>query len=315
MIVRLGRKWPEKRLVQLTLEICDAFGKQVVGNLVLDGAGEDRFGRGDRDLGGRRAHVGERLSFGLSDFAFRHLGAPHDELFDLGLGLDGEPLGLCLGAGDDRLRFMLGFLLLASVCGKQGFRFRLEPACLVELRFDAFPPVVDTLEQALVRPEITEHADEDDKGDRDPELGFKHWLPQRLSARLMASATSSPPGAMPVSRSTIAPAASLAMLRTFPIAADRVPAIVFSASAIRAWSFASTSLRRASAAAAAFARVSLARVCARPRASANAFSWAAMAASDSSLKRCASARSSSTRWRRASRIEPIRGSPIRDINR
>ena len=87
---------------------------------------------------------------------------------------------------------MLGFLLLASICGKQGLRFRLEPARLVELRLDAFPPVVDALEQELVHPEITEHADEDDKGDRDPELGFKHWLPQRLSALLTASATSSP---------------------------------------------------------------------------------------------------------------------------
>src|SRR5207247_9184284 len=68
IIVRRGRKWPEKRLVQLALEIFDAFGKEIVGNLVLDGAGEDRFVCGERDLGGRRAHVGQRLSFGLSAF-------------------------------------------------------------------------------------------------------------------------------------------------------------------------------------------------------------------------------------------------------
>src|SRR5262249_31970765 len=274
--------------------------------------GEDRFSRSDRDLGGRRAHVGQRLSFGLSDFAFRHLGTPHDEFFDLGLGLGGKPLCLCLGAGNDLLRLVLGFLLLAAICGKQGLSFGLEPARLVELCLDAFPPVVDTLEQELVRYETTEHADEDDEGDRAPELGFKHWLPQRLSALLMASATSSPAGAMPVSRSTIAPAASPAMLRTFPIAADRVPAMVFSASAIRALSFASTSLRRASAAAAAFARVSLARVCAPPRASATAFSWAAMAAADASLKRGASARSSSTHRGRASSVEARRGGAIGD---
>src|SRR5262249_45606173 len=198
---------------------------------------------------------------------------------------------------------------------KQGLRLCLEPARLVELRLDAFPPVVDTLEQELVRPEITEHADEDDKGDRDPELGFEHRLPQRLRAWLMAWATSSLPGDIPDKRSTIAPAASLAMLRTLPIAADRFSAMVFSASAIWAWSFASTSLRRASAAAAAFARVSFASTCARPRASANAFSWAAMAASEASLKRCASARSSSIRRRRASRVEPTRGKATRDIHR
>src|SRR5262249_48259065 len=108
------------------------------------------------------------------------------------LGFGGKPLGLCLGAGDDCLSLVLGFLLLALICGKQGLSFCLEPARLVELRLDAFPPVVDALEQELVRPEITEHADEDDKGDRDPELGFKHWLPQRLSALLTASVTSSP---------------------------------------------------------------------------------------------------------------------------
>src|SRR5262249_31060650 len=152
-------------------------------------------------------------------------------------GFGGKPLGLCLGAGDDCLSLVLGFLLLASICGKQGLSFRLEPARLVELRLDAFPPVVDALEQELMRPEITEHADEDDKGDRDPEPGSKIGLPQRLGAWLTVSVPSPPAGAMPVSRSTIAPAASLAMLRTFPIAADRVPAIVFSASAIRALSF------------------------------------------------------------------------------
>src|SRR5262245_62528897 len=121
-------------------------------------------------------------------------------------------------------------------------------------------------------PDIDEHADKDDEGDGDPELGFKHRFPQRLMASPTARPTSSDAGAMPVNRSTMAPAASLAILRTFASAADRVPAIAFSASAIRAWSLASTSLRRASAAAAAFARVSLASACARARASANAFS-------------------------------------------
>src|SRR5207237_4751778 len=143
------------------------------------------------------------------------------------------------GPGDDRLRLVLGFLLLASICGKQGLRFRLEPARLVELRLDAFPPVVDALEQELVHPEITEHADEDDKGDRDPELGFEHRLPQRLRAWLMACATSSIAGDIPVKLSTIAPAASLAMLRTLPLADNPFPALIFSASRIWDWTYAS----------------------------------------------------------------------------
>src|SRR5262249_10964264 len=94
------------------------------------------------------------------------------------------------------------------------------------------------------------------------------WLPQRLSTLLTASSTSSLAGATPVSRSTIATAASLATPCTFAMAADRVAAMVFSASATRLASLASTSLRRASAAAAAFSCVSLASVCARARASA-----------------------------------------------
>src|SRR5262249_7863158 len=286
-----------------------------VRDLVLDGTGKDRFRRRDCDLGGSGTDVGHGLSFGLSDFAFRHLGVPHDEFFDFGLGFGGKPLGLSLCAGDNRLRLTLGFLLLASIGSKQSLGFHLEPARFLELCFEALPPVVDAPDQPLVRLHIAEHANKDDEGDGDPELGFKHGLSQRSIALLTAWLTSSFAGAVPVSRSTMAPAVSLAMLRTFAIAADRFSAMDFSASAIRAWSFPSTSLRRASAAAAAFARVSLASACARPRASANAFSCAAMATSDASLKRCASARSASIRWRRASRMEPTRGSAIRDIKR
>src|SRR5262245_16278675 len=195
-----------------------------------------------------------------------------DEFFDLGLGLGCEPLRLCLGAGDDRLRLLLGFVLLALVCGEQRLRFRLEPACLVELRGDPLPPAVDALHKSPVRPDICQHADEDNEGDSYPEFSFEHRCPQRLSTLLTALATSSLAGAMPVSRSTIAGAVSLAILCTFAIAAERVAAMVFSASAMWALSFASTSFRRASAAAAAFSRVSLASACARARASARAFS-------------------------------------------
>src|SRR5262245_40905410 len=53
------------------------------------------------------------------------------------------------------------------------------------------------------------------------------WLPQLLSTWLAASLTSSLAGAMPVSRSTIAAAASLATPCTFAMAADRVAAMVF----------------------------------------------------------------------------------------
>src|SRR5262249_55574415 len=65
---------------------------------------------------------------------------------------------------------------------------------------------------------------------------------QRLSAVPTASVISWLAGVTPVSRSTIAPAASPAMARTFVIAADRVAAMAFSASAMRDPSLASASL-------------------------------------------------------------------------
>ena len=70
-------------------------------------------GGGDGGFGGGAAHVGGGLRFGLGDLDLGHLGAARDEFLDLGLGFDGEPLGLGLGAGDDLLRLALG---LARAC-------------------------------------------------------------------------------------------------------------------------------------------------------------------------------------------------------
>src|SRR5215470_3595032 len=256
---RSRRRSPRRRrpsassnLIQFALDVGDALGDEVVGDLVFDRAREDRLRGGNGGFGGGRAHVGQRLSLSLRDLAFRHLCAAGDEFLDLGFGLGGEALGFGLGAGDDRLRLLLGFVLLAPIGGEQGFRLPLEPARLVELGLYAIAARVDALHQRLVHAEIAEHAHEDDEGDGNPEFGFEHRLSQRLSTLLTASVTSWAAGAVPVSRSTIAAAASLAMPRTFAMAADRVVAIVFSASAIRVASFASTSLRRASASAAAF---------------------------------------------------------------
>src|SRR5262245_65785106 len=198
-------------LVELALEVLDPLGNEIVGDLALDRAREDRLGSGDGGIGCGRANVGKRLRFGWSDLASRHLGAPRDEFFDLCFGFGRQPLRLGLGAGDDRLRFLLGFLLLAPIGREQGFRFCLEPARFVEFRLDAVAAVVDALHQRLVHAEIAEHGDKDDERGGDPEFGFEHGVPQRLSTLPTASATSWLAGAVPVSRWTIAAAASLAM--------------------------------------------------------------------------------------------------------
>ena len=58
----------------------------------------------DGGVGGGGAHVGDRLRLGLRDLGLGHLGAARDELFHLGLGFRGDPLGLGLGALDDARR-------------------------------------------------------------------------------------------------------------------------------------------------------------------------------------------------------------------
>src|SRR4029077_7627514 len=189
---------------------------------------------------------------------------PLDELLDLRFCLDGKSFGLGLGAGDDRLRLVFGFLQLALVGGKQGFRFRFETARLVQLQLDTIAAVVDALHHELVHLEIAEDANEDNEGYGDPEFSFEHVRSQCLSTFVTASATSSLAGVTPASRCTMAGGVSLAMPRKFAIPAcvagggssaipgafaipgDRVSGIAFSASAMPAWSFASTSLRRAS---------------------------------------------------------------------
>ena len=88
-------------------------------SLPLVSCAEDLLGGGDGGFGGGAAHVGRGLRLGLGDLGLGHLGAAGDEFLDLGLGLDGEPLGLGLGAGDDLLRLALGLVALALIVGQQ----------------------------------------------------------------------------------------------------------------------------------------------------------------------------------------------------
>src|SRR5262249_25048477 len=160
-------------------------------------------------------------------------------------------------ARDDRGGLVLGRMGLAPILGDQRLRLFLEAACLVELAPDAIAALIDTVEHDLLDAEIDQHADEGQKRDRHPGFGFKHRIAQLLRTAPTAASTSGCAGATPISRSTIAPAASAAMPRTFVIAADFRSAMVFSASAMRALSVASSSLRLASAAAASRSRLSL----------------------------------------------------------
>src|SRR5262249_62072441 len=116
---------------------------------------------------------------------------------------------------------------------------------------------------------------EDDECDRHP--GFRitqqfHGSRYLLRTSATAASIALSAGALPVSRSTIALAASVAMPCTLAIAVCLVPAMVFSASANLTWSWSSSFLRVDSASAVCLSRISLAIDCARLRASARDFS-------------------------------------------
>src|SRR4029079_16515457 len=181
---------------------------------------------------------------------------------------------------------------------QQALRFLAQALGFLELGLDAVAAMVERIRHLPMHSDIGKDADENEKSDRNKEfsveLEFEHRpYPQRLSASPTAAVTASAGGSVPIRRLTIAPATSIAMPRTLPIAASFVPAMVFSAPASLASSWPSSSLRLASAFACCSSRVALARAWARLRASAKAFSSAWLASSASALNRCASERSPS----------------------
>jgi hypothetical protein len=181
------------------------------------------------------------LRLGQGDLRLCHAGAPDGKIFQFRLGFGRDPLGLGLGTGDDRLRLALRLLLLASIFRNELLGLVAQAAGLVELGLDARPPLIERIDELLVNVEIDEAREENDERDGDP---------------------------VPISRSTMAAAASAAIARTLAMAATLVAAIAASASASLALSSPSSALRRSSASAVNRLWVSAAMVWARPRASA-----------------------------------------------
>src|SRR4029078_13244451 len=290
------------RLVQLLVKVFEACVDQIAWELPLRLGTENLLGCRDGCFGGRTTNVGSSLRFRLRALVFGHLRAPGDKVLDPGLGLGGHTLGFGFRAGDDVLRLAFGSLAFALILGQQLRRFVLELASLVKFGLDARRAVVERLCDHPMHAEIAQQANEQDEGKGNP--GFR--LHQHDCESLSASATVFSLGALPIRRSTIARVASSAMLRTLPMAACLVAAMVFSASASFVLSSLSRVLLRASASPGCRSRVSVAITCARLRASAKAFSYAGTAASDSPFRRDASARSSSMRFCRLSMIAPTR---------
>ena len=177
-----------------------------------------------------------------------------------------------LARGDDVLGLALGAGVTGLVFGEQLGGLVLEAAGVVELGLDAVAAMIERRQHGAVDAEIGEHAHQDDEGDGDPEFRFGEHRAYPFKDASTALSTDLPSGGTPVSRCTIAAAASAAMPRTLLIAASRVEAMVFSASASLTDSRSSSVLRSASDAALSFSRVSAPIACARERAAASSLS-------------------------------------------
>src|SRR5450631_2580219 len=132
--------------------------------------------------------------------------------------------------------------------------------------------MIERLQHRAVNAEVSEHSHQDDEGNGDPEFRFGEHRTYPFKDASTALSTDLPSGSTPVSRCTIAAAASAAMPRTLLIALSRVDAMVFSASASLTDSASSSFLRSASDAALSFSRVSVPIACARERAAASSLS-------------------------------------------
>ena len=85
-------------LVELRLHVGDALGDQVVGDLALGGLGRIFSAAATAASAAAARTSATACASAWRDLGLGHLGAAGDELFHLGLGLGGDPLGLGLGA-------------------------------------------------------------------------------------------------------------------------------------------------------------------------------------------------------------------------
>src|ERR1700681_3867347 len=258
--------------VQLFANCRNALGQQLVGDLALHRLRQDGGSGSDGGVGRGGAHIGQRLGFGQRDLVLGGLGAPRDKIFHLGLGFGCDPLGVGPRASDDVLGLAFGAGAAGLVFGEQLGGLCFEAARVVELGLDTLAATIERLQHGAVDAEIREYAHQDDEGDGDPEFRFGEHQSYPFKDASTALFTDLPSGSTPVSRCTIAAAASAAMPRTFFIAASRVAAMVFSASASLCDSRSSSVLRSISDAALSFSRVSLLIACARERAAASSLS-------------------------------------------
>src|ERR1700676_1808096 len=258
--------------VQLFANFRNALGQQLVGDLALHRLRQDGGSGSDGGVGRGGADIGQGLGLGSADLFLGGLGAPSEKIFHLGLGFGCDPLGVGPCVGDDVLGLAFGAGAAGLVLGQQLGGLFLEAARVVELGLDALAATIERLQHGAMDAEIREYAHQDDEGDGDPEFRFGEHQDYPFKDASTAPSIALPSGTTPVSRCTIAAAASAAMPRTLRIAASRVAAMAFSASTSLCVNRSSRVLRSALDAAFSFSRVSALIAWARVRAAANSLS-------------------------------------------
>src|SRR5690606_1115474 len=171
--------------------------------------------------------------------------------------------------------------LLLTDLGQHGFGFGAQTGGLVQIALNLGGLGVQAGRDQLGHPGHHHDGDEDQQADGDPQLGIGDVVEMagqeggHQTAPLIAAASSASVALEPVRRSSMAPAASAAMVATLVMAASRVLAMALSASAMRAFTTASSAARRAWNS----ARPRCVAAGAVARASARAFTTSARAAS------------------------------------
>src|SRR5260370_19977851 len=211
--------------VQLGADFGDALGQELVGVLALHRLRQEGGSGSARGVGGGGADIGQRLGFGQRDLALGGLGPPRDEILHLGLGFTGNALGFGSCVGNDLLGLAFGAGVTRLIFREQFCGFLLEAARIVEFGLDALAAAIERLQHGAMDAELAEQAHQDGESDGDPEFPFEEHRHYPLKEASTARSVVLPSGSTPVSRCTIAAAASAAMLRTLLIAASRVVAM------------------------------------------------------------------------------------------
>src|SRR4051812_13281797 len=205
--------------MQLRAHFVEAAAEKVLAGVASQTLAQHRFRDPDRGVGRSGPDLGGGLRFSLGDLGLGGGRAAGHEIGHPLVRLLRRALRFLAGAGHDGLSLSLSLLPAAAIIVEHLRGFLAQAASLVEFGLDALAALIESLEQGPAAACVNDDSDEDEKGDGDPEFRlFEHGCPQAERVRSSVASTAARSGAWPVSRSTMAVAASAAMPRTLAMA-------------------------------------------------------------------------------------------------